>query len=698
MKIKILLSGFLFVLTISVFGQSNLGIDSLENILKIAKADTAKVNILNELSTLYRKIEDFKMSKQYAEFALELALTLDHNKGIYESYSNTVQACRRSECPDLLNIIFDYLKIFEENGDKRGISSCNMNIGNMYRGRGNYPGALEKYLISLKISEEIGNKNIMAGSYTNIAGIYQEYGNYQSALENRFAALKIFEETGNKIGISSCYNDLGTIYSDMGQNDEALEKYFASLKIKQEIGFKIGMGNSYNNIGNIYQKQGNYEEALKNHFAALKIREEIGHKYGIAGSYNELGKIYLDKGNYPEARKYLEKGLALAKKINRKTRIRNSYKSLSKLDSIAGNFAQALEHYKMFALYKDSLFNDKSDKRIAQLNIQYETEKKDKEIELLNKDNEIKALQLDKQKASFLATRLEAEKNQNELLLQNNLQQLDIADKQKALEQQQADAKIKETQLELSNKENELKAEQLERQKLIQKVMIAGTVLLLLVGLLLYRSLRLRKKLEKQEAIIQERKRISADLHDDVGSGLSRIMLLSEMVKNEAQIPEARNDAEKISSISQELSSNISEIIWALNSNNDYMKNTVAYIRHYAAEYFDNTPVNLKVTTPDEINDIPIRNENRRNIFYTVKEALHNIIKHAKATEARMDFAVEDNILSVVIQDNGIGMPKGENNPFGNGLKNMYQRMKNSNGEMKIENHQGTKIKLSLPV
>jgi len=371
------------------------------------------------------------------------------------------------------------------------------------------------------------------------------------------------------------------------------------------------------------------------------------------------------------------------------------------LNSAEGHFAQALEDYKLYSVYKDSLINEASEKQIAEIKIQYKTDKKDREIELLSRENKIKALQLDQQKASLLASKLKAERQQSELLLLNSTmenQRLTLAEAKRDLEFQQAEAKINDAQLELTKKENALKEVQLGKQKILRNAMIAGTSLLLIAGLLLFRSLKLRRSLEKKQAIIQERKRISADLHDDVGSGLSRIMMLSELVKHEAQIPEARKDAEKISNISQELSSNISEIIWALNSNNDFMKNTVAYIRHYATEYFDETPIKLKISTPENIDDMPIRNEMRRNLFYAIKEALHNIFKHADATEATLGFTLENNTLSVVIRDNGIGIAKRAANQFGNGLNNIRQRMANINGKMDIENHKGTKITLTMPV
>jgi signal transduction histidine kinase len=321
----------------------------------------------------------------------------------------------------------------------------------------------------------------------------------------------------------------------------------------------------------------------------------------------------------------------LSKEIRSKPQIKDNYKALSILDSAEGNFTLAQEHNKMYILYRDSLINEGISNQIALLRIRYETEKKDREIELLNKD--------------------------------------------KALQEQK-----------------------LEKQRLVRNGMIAGGFLIVLVGLLLFRSFRLRKKLEKQQAIMQERHRISADLHDDVGSGLSKITLLSELLKTQAKTPENRKEAEKISETALQLSSTLSEIIWALNSNNDYLENMVAYIRRYAAEYFEDSPVKLKIVTQGKILPTPINGEHRRNIFYTVKEALNNILKHAEATEAELKFVVMNGKLDVIISDNGKGIPDGKLNRFGNGINNMRARMKSISGDFNIESHQGTRIFLKLAI
>jgi signal transduction histidine kinase/Flp pilus assembly protein TadD len=592
MNLKNVLTCLAFTIMFGGFGQNNAVIDSLENILKTAKADTAKVIVLNSLSKQYKNISDFEKAMQYAEPALALAEKLNYKKGKADVYNS---------------------------------------IGRRYLSIGNFQKAMKNFFAALKISEEIGYKKGVAHSYNNIGIYYQCVGNFTEALENYLYALNIWEDIGHKIGIAGSYNNIGIMYGSQGNYSEALKNFFACLKIREEIRGKNGDAGSYNNIGIIYASQGKYPKALENYFYALNIWEDIGYKIGIAECYNNIGFVYYRQGNYPEARKYLNDGLALQLKIGNKLGIQFSYEFLATLDSVEGNFAQALENYKMSTLYKDSILNEESNNQIARLKVQFETEKKDQEIVLLKKDNV-------------------------------------------------------------------LQVQKLEKQKLLRNGMIAGTALLLLVGLLLFRSFRLHKKLEKQQAITQERNRISADLHDDMGSNLSEIFLLSDVVIRETKATQAKNAAMKIANNSRHLLKGMGEIIWVLNSNNDYLESMVAYIRRYAAEYFESSTVKLKINTPVKLPKTQISAEHRRNIFYTVKEALHNIVKHAQATDAEMKIKLEKKLLSIIIKDNGRGIPKGVLNRFGNGMNNMQSRMTSIKGEFSVQNYKGTKVTLKLPV
>jgi signal transduction histidine kinase len=379
----------------------------------------------------------------------------------------------------------------------------------------------------------------------------------------------------------------------------------------------------------------------------------------------------------------------------------NCYIILSEIDSAAGNHVQSLADYKIYSRLKDSVMTTENNKQLADLQVRYETDRKNKEIEILNKDNSIKSLQLEQQLVSLHANALESEKNRNEILLlttSRDYQQLQLDKTIQDLEHEKLTGEARAAELALISKDKEIKEEQLSRQKMVRNGMIVMFALLLLIGFLGIRSLNLRKKLEKQAAIISERKRIGADLHDDIGSGLSKISLLSEIVNKQIKSPEARNDMEKITSTSRELLDRMREIIWALNTNNDHLENLVSYIRWYASDYFELTGINLKMDEPLDIPDIPISGECRRNVFFSVKEAMHNIVKHSEATEAEIRFGLVKGTFSITVKDNGKGIPELKRNHLGNGLKNIMNRMATLKGNAIIESLAGTKIILVLPI
>jgi signal transduction histidine kinase len=206
-----------------------------------------------------------------------------------------------------------------------------------------------------------------------------------------------------------------------------------------------------------------------------------------------------------------------------------------------------------------------------------------------------------------------------------------------------------------------------------------------------------RKVLENQIAIIkaqqEERNRISADMHDDLGAGMTTIRLYSELAKSrikDQSIPEI----EKISSSANELLNKMNAIIWSMSSSNDSLGNMVAYIRSYSLEYFENTGVNCHIHLPENLPNIVVNGEIRRNVFLVVKEALNNILKHAKATEVNITLERVPDGLKLYIHDNGTGIDFEKLRQFGNGLKNMKKRMADVNIEFSIENKEGTLITL----
>lgn len=207
------------------------------------------------------------------------------------------------------------------------------------------------------------------------------------------------------------------------------------------------------------------------------------------------------------------------------------------------------------------------------------------------------------------------------------------------------------------------------------------------------------KKLEfeNQLAVIkaqqEERNRISADMHDDLGAGMTSIRLYSELAKSRVKdldIPEI----DKISFSANELLNKMNAIIWSMSSANDSLENMIAYIRSYAYEYFDNTGIQCTIQLPEQIPHALVNGTIRRNLFLVVKEALNNILKHAGATEVGITLTAKDKLLVLTIQDNGKGIDFNNLRQFSNGLKNMQKRMDDVDILFKIENNHGTLITL----
>lgn len=183
----------------------------------------------------------------------------------------------------------------------------------------------------------------------------------------------------------------------------------------------------------------------------------------------------------------------------------------------------------------------------------------------------------------------------------------------------------------------------------------------------------------------EERERISADMHDELGSGMTAIRLMSEIARNKMK-ENTPAEIEKISRSADEVLNKMNAIIWSMNSGNDTVDNLVSYIRSYALEYFEGTPIACKIYTPENINQRELTGDKRRNLFLCVKETLNNALKHSKASEIRIYF-VTDDVLTIKIVDNGIGIDMQKLRQFGNGLKNISKRMESIGGTYSIENN-----------
>ncbi len=397
------------ILYLNTFAQEQTKTDSLLNELKNSKTDTNKVKFYLKIGDVYEyTIPDTAL--YYYNNALKIAKRISNNKFIARclNYIGIVYG-NQGNYPKAIECYKKSLKINEELGDQKNMSGCYINIGTVHNAQGNYSKAIEYYHKSLKINEEIADspdeslaksgKKGISDCYSNIGIIYYYQGNYSKAIECYQKSLKIDEELGNRKGMSGCYTNIGVIHDEQGNYSKAIEWYQKSLKIKEELGDRKGISNCYNNIGIIYKEQGNYSKAIKYYQKSLRIFEELDDKQGIAASFDNIASLNIKLKEYNKAIEYATKSLNIAKEICALLREKNAYALLSTAYEGLNNYKKSLEYYKLYSEAKDSLFNEESHKQITEMTTKYETEKKEKEITLLNKEKKLQKVELAKKQA-----------------------------------------------------------------------------------------------------------------------------------------------------------------------------------------------------------------------------------------------------------------------------------------------------------
>jgi signal transduction histidine kinase/ligand-binding sensor domain-containing protein len=210
--------------------------------------------------------------------------------------------------------------------------------------------------------------------------------------------------------------------------------------------------------------------------------------------------------------------------------------------------------------------------------------------------------------------------------------------------------------------------------------------------------------LEQQRQIENIRMRISRDIHDEIGSGLTKIKLMSRNLTKAKQPGEISEATSKISNASDELIQNLAEIVWTVNPANDTLENVFAYARNYVSKIFDeHSDISSVIDFPEPANiphNVSVNPEVKRNILLILKEALTNVIKHSNANEVYFSLREEESQLIMKISDNGKGITEQINTSMGNGIKNMRKRAESVNGKIEIRPNPvtGTSIHVFIPL
>jgi serine phosphatase RsbU (regulator of sigma subunit) len=415
----------------SFLTAQNKQLDSLLITVNDLKNDSTKANTLNAIAAAYNdSVKAIKKSVLYSSEALILSKKLNYKKGIAHALLNNGIFYTKSRD---MKLAIDNLKkallLMVEIGDKTGEAMCYQYIGKCNDIQGNFDDALASFFTALKIAEKINNQTLMCKLYISVGKAYTLHGNLPEALKYILKVLKIQEKSTEQSELALAYSYMGHISYNQRKLDEALMYYKKSENISEKKNDKGALAGAQNNIGNCYLNKTRYKEAqayflkaLANYSAvednrgiavtygylsfasekktdqslfyalkSIKIAKHYGFKLELAYGYNNAGNIYEEKKDYKNALIYYDQQLNVAKEIDYKLLIRDAYQHYASVYTKQKEFEQALHYTELYNVLKDSLLNKENLKQVSELNIRYETDKKEKEILLLTKDQQLNA-------------------------------------------------------------------------------------------------------------------------------------------------------------------------------------------------------------------------------------------------------------------------------------------------------------------
>jgi signal transduction histidine kinase/ligand-binding sensor domain-containing protein len=211
---------------------------------------------------------------------------------------------------------------------------------------------------------------------------------------------------------------------------------------------------------------------------------------------------------------------------------------------------------------------------------------------------------------------------------------------------------------------------------------------------------RSRQEFQHQKALINEKTRIAADMHDELGATLTQIAILGEIAKTQIDNPsQTKSTLERISEAARAVTSGMSELVWATNPRNDSLDNLVAYLREQAASQLADKGVKGNIDFPAEVPVVQVSATFRRNLLLVVREMVHNILKHSDATNVTITLRATINSLTLTLKDNGKGFDMVSSRR-GNGIGNMQKRIEDLNGQLVLRSEigQGVTAQINLPL
>ena len=357
---------------LNIISEKNLRADPTKKIFLKYKAV-----YLNNMGTIYQTTGNSKKAIENFKESIRLMEKTGDEQGVANAYNNLGSVYHLiGNVSEALQYHQNSLATYRKINDKSGAATALTNIGSIYERKGDVSRALELYLESLKLQESVSDKQGIAISLNNIGIIYQRQGIYAKAVEYLTKSIKIEEEMGNIDGVGSCLINLGYIYNEHGDTTMGILYFNRGLKIFEGSGDKDGIANCLINLGFINLNRKRYDSAMVYFMKSLSIRQEIGDKHGEANCLRCIGSIYLAKDNLGKATEYGLRSYKMATELNYPLNICDAAGLLARIYKKQGKGMEALKMFEVYIAMRDTVMNEKTRKTSLKKQFQYDYDKK----------------------------------------------------------------------------------------------------------------------------------------------------------------------------------------------------------------------------------------------------------------------------------------------------------------------------------
>lgn len=625
---------FTFLMDSNTFAQTDKEKgDSLLLEMTYGKTDTARVYANYQYGDLWFNINNDSAYHYYnkgKELAKELnnpyleavshgyIISLLNNEG---KYKEALEVCQNAE------------ELFiKANASPRDFAIVHINLGNEWQYLGLFNNAALNYFKALKLSEQIGDCIFQSVCLNNLSSLYLEMLDSKNHLIYAEKAKAKAIECKDDYRIFSSSVNLVEAYLANNKFDSASIEINNLEKIKTKLSdpeYELDVAITK---ASYYLKTKNDELARQNYLFVLEKCKNYKNKEYELSSAKQLALIYFRKNKLNEALKFANMALDLSAEVESLNEKAEILKLFADIAEIKENYQESLNYRKRWEFIKDTIAFEERKNVILRLEMEYQNENKELQIEALTQRNEIQDLKI---KRRFWTTL---------------------------------------------------------------------TLFLAFLGMSVlvysqYNSFKIKKALllaQQENAIAEERLRIAGDMHDDVGSGLSRIRYIIGAIINGQT--EQNPGLEKVTDITDDSIQKMKEIIWSLNESNQNLEDLIYYIRGQMSKMADDAKVNFVCHLPSAIPTVFFGWKRNRHAYLLVKEVVNNALKHAQANIITLHFEVSDDLI-ITINDNGIGFDTSKNFT-GNGLNNYKKRLSELDARYKLisEIGKGTTFEFQLPL